>query len=184
MYKIYDNIRERYGEHEYAIEQTAQIVIDELIAEHEATGDKNYEYFIHNIDSTNSQKARDKKCRTNIKILYTLCTDGDYCLRDTKKFGADKRNDCMEDEYDYIGEVEFQDTDIKHTARTDAVIFLEEFLCDGLHIDSSHMWLIKDFYDIIEKLIDFIKNNELGVCMKSLSGNYEGTEFIVVIQKE
>lgn len=180
MYKIYDNIHNRYGKYEYATESMAQMVVDELIAEHEAIGNPVYEYFIHDMDYIHWTQPEKKPYSMNIKILYTLHTDGDYGLRDMQEFGAEE-----DDEYDYVGEVTFTDKNsTMHTSKLEAIEFLKRFLCEGIYIGTSHMWLMKDFYDIIENLINFINDNDSGIYTRSLSGNHEGTEFIVVIKKE
>lgn len=61
--------------------------------------------------------------------------------------------------------------------------FLWKLLCDGLNVSYIYPWLIKDFYTIIEDLTKVIDSYETGpsVCVRSLSDNYDGTNFRVKI---
>ena len=112
-----------------------------------------------------------------IAIDYKLYTDGDYRLDNCKKWGAR----WVDDDVDYIGHVEFSGDGMK----TLAVHFLWSMLCekDGLRIGTGHHWLLRDFYDIFEGLAAKIykldcKNRK---ACGELSGNQEGTEFIVTL---
>lgn len=115
-----------------------------------------------------------------IVIIYTLYTDGDYRLDNPEEFGCIK-----EDSYHYSGSVEFV-FDEKVRCLMEARNFLYKFLCDGLHVSYSHAWLLKDFYDLIESLVNKISHyepNESGkyICEKSIGGNYSGTNFEILI---
>lgn len=115
-----------------------------------------------------------------IIIIYTLQTDGDYNLDNPKKFGCIK-----EDGYHYSGTVEIV-SDKKSCCLMEAKNFLYKFLCDGLHVSYTHAWLLKDFYDLIESLVNKIghyKPDESGkyICEKSIGGNYSGTNFEILI---
>ena len=114
-----------------------------------------------------------------IRIRYELCTDGDYSLRNPESFSCIGREVEMQDNYfDYIGVMNFQNKDVCE-CKCNAKIFLEELLCDGIHISYTHYWLIKSFYNIIESLINFINENDAGELCKRLSGNYDGTMIMV-----
>lgn len=104
-----------------------------------------------------------------IKIMYELYTDGDYSLRTPEKFGCTAKDD----EY-YAGEVTSR-TDTLITAKCEAKPFLEQLLCDGLHVLYTHYQLIKYFYEMIDEPCEFISSNEEGYVLKDLSGNYDGT---------
>lgn len=116
-----------------------------------------------------------------IRISYTFYTDGDYSLRNTEKFGCTGTEMEIEDDYyNYVGSKEFENEEewrCKYEARS----FLEELLCDGIHVLSTHYWLLKDFYDIIEALMDFICNNNSGTKYETLGGNQDGTMIMVKI---
>ena len=70
--------------------------------------------------------------------------------------------------------------------KNNAKDFLWKFLCNGLHFSYARPWLLKDFYKLIESLVDVINNFEAGIFVtrKHISGNYDGTEFEVVIREE
>ena len=110
-----------------------------------------------------------------IRVRYGFYTDGDYSLRNPENFGCTGREVEIEDEYfDYVGSMDFESDDTwecKYNAKT----FLEELLCDGIHISSSHYWLMQDFYNIFETLMEFINEDDTGVRCKWLSGNYDRT---------
>ena len=61
--------------------------------------------------------------------------------------------------------------------------FLEDFLCNGLHVSPSHYYLLKDFYEMIDESINFIIKGEDGSLTKELSGNYDGTYLTIIMQK-
>lgn len=61
--------------------------------------------------------------------------------------------------------------------------FLENFLCNGLHVSSSHYYLLKYFYEMIDEVIEFIIKGEDGSFTKELSGNYDGTYLTIIMQK-
>lgn len=122
-----------------------------------------------------------------IEILYTLHTDGDYSLNNPEYFGCTNRNVKTEydDFYDYVGSKSFENKN-KSTCCMYAKEFLEEFLCDGIHVSSSHYWLLKDFYNIIDFLMnaiskDFEENER--EYIRELSGNQTGTQIVVTISK-
>jgi len=116
-----------------------------------------------------------------IKIEYYFYTDGDYSLRNYNNFGCTGREIEIEDEYfDYIGVVNL-DNDETWRCKHDAKNFLTQLLCDGIHISYTHYWLMEEFYNIIESLINFIDKNDSGEICKNLSGNYEGTRIDVYI---
>ncbi len=73
------------------------------------------------------------------------------------------------------------DNDETWRCKYDAKNFLTQLLCDGIHISYTHYWLMEDFYNIIESLINFIDKNDSGEICKNLSGNYEGTRIDVYI---
>ena len=112
-----------------------------------------------------------------IKVLYKFCTDGDFSLRERDYFCCTGINVSVgEDEYyDYIGEKEF-DYENVWECKMEAKHFLEDLLCDGIHISSSHYFLMEDFYHMIDSLIKFIDGNDSGSLVKELSGNQDGTE--------
>lgn len=116
-----------------------------------------------------------------IRIKYSFYTDGDYNLKNYDDFGCTDREVEIEDEYfDYLGNAEFDNNEIwrcKHDAKN----FLTQLLCDGIHISYTHYWLMEDFYNVVESLINFIDKNNSGEICKNLSGNYERTKINVYI---
>lgn len=110
-----------------------------------------------------------------IRVSYGLCTDGDYSLRNPKRFGCIQRDvEIEEDFFDYVGTMDFE-SEKEWRCKHEVKIFLEKLLCDGFHISYTHYWLLEDFYNIIESLLNFIKENNSGELCKKLSGNYDGT---------
>lgn len=104
-----------------------------------------------------------------IRISYEFCTDGDYSLRNQEEFGC-----TYVGVENYEGEIEFKEDDVQ-TCKIKARTFLKKLLCDGLHISYTHCWLVKDFYDMISRLIILISQNNEGAYYEYLSGNYDGT---------
>ena len=116
-----------------------------------------------------------------IRVSYAFYTDGDYSLQEPEKFGCTGQEvEIEEDFYDYVGVVEFETIDIVR-CKMDAKDFLERLLCDGIHVSSSHYWLLKDFYDIIDGLMNFINHNNSGECYDTIGGNQDGTVIKVEI---
>lgn len=112
-----------------------------------------------------------------IHIKFQLCTDGDYSLNNPELFCASRNH-----YEDYIGEKIYE---MENTIRCQirAREFLEDFLCNGLHVSSSHYYLLKDFYEMIDEAIEFIIKGEDGSLTKELSGNYNGTYLTIIMQK-
>lgn len=121
-----------------------------------------------------------------INISYTLYTDDDYSLRNSKDFGCINQNVMIDNSeyYDYIGFIEFKDEE-EWKCKNEAKNFLWKFLCDGIHVSYTHPWLLKEFYDIIESLEEVIAKYQNGVFItkRCITGNYEGTEIEVRISK-
>lgn len=135
-----------------------------------------------------------------IRISYTFYTDRDYSLRNEEYFGCTGREVTLEeitnlaasvkevcetefeDEYcyDYVGSKEFEDED-RIMCKIEAKGFLEEMLCDGIHVSHSRYWLLKRFYNIIEELMNFINENDSGEYYETIGGNQEGTMIMVEI---
>ena len=114
-----------------------------------------------------------------IQIIYELCTDGDISLRKPEKFGCTGQNIEVEDEYfDYIGNMTFENSN-DFLCKEEAQNFLEKLLCDGVRVSHSHYYLIKDFYEIIDYLINFINDNNEGLCCKELKGNWDKIQILV-----
>lgn len=110
-----------------------------------------------------------------IRVSYGFYTDGDYSLRNSEDFGCTAKEIEIEDEFfDYVGVMEFENEEAWR-CKDDTKIFLKQLICDGIHISYTHHWLMKDFYDSIESLINFINENDTGELCKKLSGNYEGS---------
>lgn len=113
-----------------------------------------------------------------IIIKFNLETDGDFSLRNPEQFGT-----YLIDFEQYSGEKIFEDTDVWR-CKYNAKCFLENFICDGIHISSSHFYLLKEFVDVVIELESFINNADYGYFTKEIFGNYEGTEISVEIVKE
>lgn len=115
-----------------------------------------------------------------IEISYTLCTDGDYSLRNAEEFGCISRKENNMENYDYAGTVKFENEDV-WTCKHDAMEFLHKFLCNGLEVSYTHWWLLEDFYKIIESLEEVICAHEAGIsgATRCIKGNYEGTVITV-----
>lgn len=118
-----------------------------------------------------------------IEISYTLCTDGDYGLRNAEDLGCANRDNYFE-HYDYVGSMEFNYEE-EWRCKSEAKSFLWKFLCDGIHVSYTHPWLLKDFYDIIEFLENVIDEYQEGISVakRHITGNYEGTEIKIEISK-
>lgn len=110
-----------------------------------------------------------------ITIIYKLYTDDDFYLNNYERY------DCIEcNNYDYFGIKEFESENEKQCISA-AKIFLNKLNCD---IDSLHQNCVLDeLNEIICKIIKFISNLKPGARSECLSGNYEGTEIITIIQK-
>ena len=113
-----------------------------------------------------------------IIIKYFLYTDGDYRLDNAEAFGCTGREvvDEYDDYFDYVGSAEFHnesDLDCKASAKD----FLWKFLCDGIRVSYMHAWLLKDFYNIIEELVNQIDLFDHGSARgrRSLNGNHSAT---------
>lgn len=116
-----------------------------------------------------------------IRIDYTLYTDGDYSLRTPEQFGCTERDVAAEwESYDYVGEMLFEQEEIWH-CKADAINFLTKLLCDGISVSYTHYWLLRDFYSMIDELVDFIRQHGRGSVTRTLSGNYDGTRITVSI---
>lgn len=111
-----------------------------------------------------------------IEISYGFQTDGDYSLKTPKKFGCIGENE----HFDFIGTKTFTNNETWR-CKLEAKTFLEQLLCDGIHISHTHYWLMEDFYDIIDSLIDYINQNDFGTSTRILSGNYSPTTIAVEI---
>lgn len=119
-----------------------------------------------------------------ISIKYFLYTDGDYCLDNAEVFGCTGREvvDEYDDYFDYVGSAEFHnESDVD--CKTNAIDFLWRFLCDGIRVSYTHAWLLKDFYNIIEELVDQIDLFDRGTAgaRRSLSGNHSATRIEIEI---
>lgn len=64
----------------------------------------------------------------------------------------------------------------------DSRTFLEQMLCD-MCVLYTHYYILEDLYKMFEQLIDFVCKLENGVKTEYMSGNYDGTEIIVVVQR-
>ena len=116
------------------------------------------------------QNGKDTLMR--IEISYGFHTDGDYSLKTPKKFGCIGENE----HFDFIGTKTFTNNETWR-CKLEAKTFLEQLLCDGIHISHTHYWLMEDFYDIIDSLIDFI--NALGI----LAPNNRSPEYVSLYSK-
>lgn len=121
-----------------------------------------------------------------INISYTLCTDGDYNLRNAEDLGCTNRDVAVNDfEYfDYVGSMIFKDEE-EWRCKSEAKDFLWRFLCDGVHVSYTHPWLLKGFYSIIESLENVINEYQEGISVakRHITGNYEGTKIKIKISK-
>lgn len=108
-------------------------------------------------------------------VTYVLNTDGDYSLKEPEKFGC-----ISSDEYCYMGEIEWEAPDWFNSAGK-AKHFLQDLLCDGLHVSSTHYWLLKSFCEMIERLVDSIHTFDKGMWVERLTGNYDGTYIQIAI---
>ena len=116
-----------------------------------------------------------------ITFNYCLYTDGDFSLRNSEKFGCIGQDIETEEEYyDYIGEMTIEHNDSSR-CKINMRSFLEQFLCDGIHVSYTHYYLLRDFYEIIDNMISFINQNDNGVSYRQLGGNYSGTYFSIKI---
>lgn len=131
----------------------------------------------------------------NIKINYTLKTDGVYTFTNDPKFGCIGENVIVNDHeyiknnesyYDYMCCVEFKNEDPVYCKR-EAVDFLWKLLCDGIHISWEKPSAIKEFYDLMYSLQSAIlsfgvlnKEEQISVTRRGISCSYY-TNFEVII---
>lgn len=110
---------------------------------------------------------------------WNMYTDGDYSLRHFQNYGCK----CYNDDETYSGILTFDGK--LSEIRREAANKLKEMLCD-IHVGSTHYYLLQDFVEIFNDLIDWTYNAEVNTCKEAeLSGNYDGTEFnIYVIDPE
>ena len=111
-----------------------------------------------------------------ITIIWKFYTDGDFSLNNYEKYN------CIE--YDgfekYFGIKEFKNKD-EIQCMIDSRTFLEQMLYD-LHVLDTRHYILEDLYEMFEQLIEFVCKLEVGVKIEYMSGNYDGTEIIVVVQ--
>lgn len=110
-----------------------------------------------------------------ISVDWYLYTDGDFNLKNCKKYNG---NDTNNDGYIFSGKTEFKSKDddcISETLR-----YLEKMLCD-IHVSYTHYYLIRDIYNMFIQLIDFVLEEECGTKTVSLGGNYSKTKFTITI---
>lgn len=124
-----------------------------------------------------------------IIVKYTFYTDGDYALRNCEKFGCIEREAIIKGEteddneyFDYIGIMVFENNE-NWRCKSEAKYFLTKLLCNGLEFSYTHHWLMKDFYNIIDYLVEKIEIGKPSVYNKYLGGNYEGTMIGVTIEE-
>jgi len=100
--------------------------------------------------------------------MYLFYTDGDYSLKDPKRFECIERDYKFEGLiYDYLGMKTFEDKDI-NSCKLEAKTFLEDLLCEGIQVNPTHYWLINTFYKAIDSLIKYIEdsyNQEVNTTM-------------------
>lgn len=112
-----------------------------------------------------------------IDVSYVLQTDGDYSLQNPEEFGG-----TVTEFGKYAGHKVFVHKDPNRCKRA-AKKFLSKFLCDGLPVLYTHHWLLNDFYELIDSLIDDLDEYESGdaVLTETLSGNYDDTFITITI---
>lgn len=110
-----------------------------------------------------------------ITITWKLYTDGDFSLRNYKKYNGEF--DGLER---YFGMVEFEDEDKAKCMRT-AKIYLEKMLCD-IKVLYSRYYAIREIYDMFSLMINFVEEKRTGKKTGNMDGDYYGTEITVVIQ--
>lgn len=125
--------------------------------------------------------------RMKIKIDYKFYTDGDYTLKNPEQFGCTTTKVSIGDDYyDYVGAVEFSSQEDSKCKR-EAKGFLEKLLCDGIHVLYTHYWLLGEFCEAIESLIDGIddyRSDGKNALSKELTGNQDGTSITVTIKED
>ena len=116
-----------------------------------------------------------------IDIFYTLYTDGDYYLKEPKKFGARKMS---EGSYQYTGHTTFGN-EVVWRCKNEAKNFLWKLMCEGIQVSYTHPWLVDDFYHCIDALANHIDAFESGdiIATEYITGNYDGTEFTLVMSE-
>ena len=126
-----------------------------------------------------------------IKVSYQFCTDGDYGLDNPEEFGCTgkdvKLEDYSDDEYDeyadFVGEMIFEDCE-SWRCKNHATSFLKKLLCNGIHVSYTHYYLLEDFYNMIDRSIDFIIRSDKGEYCESMGGNQDETEIRVEFIEE
>ena len=97
-----------------------------------------------------------------IKITYELHTDGDYSLNNPASFGA------ILDEFEHFtGKIKFE-TQNNIATEIQAKEFLQNFLCNGLQFHSDFYYIMKDFCEIIDECIQFLKDPKETTFKKKL----------------
>lgn len=95
--------------------------------------------------------------------MYLFYTDGDYSLKDPRRFECVARNFKFEGLlYDYLGLKTFEYKNI-NICKLEAKTFLEDLLCEGIQVNPTHYWLINTFYKAIDSLIKYIDSYNQGV---------------------
>lgn len=113
-----------------------------------------------------------------VSISYELHTDGDFHLNNLDLLGCYHHDP---DNHLYVGQHSIECSDLT-TCRMGAGDFLQQFLCDGVHVGYTHYYLLAHFYNMIEELLTFLKHNESGSHRVDLSGNYSGTYISIRIE--
>ena len=110
-----------------------------------------------------------------IKIEYVFYTDGDYSLKNPEYFGRKAGEEVSSADMfcDYAGEMTFDAE--PEICKSDARTFLTRLLCDGIEVSWTHFWLVRDFCDMIDALINFIYEHDSGMSCEKLTGDYDGT---------
>ena len=123
------------------------------------------------------QQCRFEKVKpiTKIKITYGFYTEGDYSLRNYENFACTGIDTEVNGEYyNYYGEKIFENED-KYKCKRDAKAFLSSMLCDGIHVVDAQYWILGQFFNKIDNLINFIQNNNENEYIETIGKNYDET---------
>jgi len=115
----------------------------------------------------------------SIRCSFSLFTKGDFALKDKETYycgGKLNGTDC-----DFEGGVIFENENEQDCIK-EASDFLARMLCDGFHVSPSHYHILGELYRIFDDMIQFTKSKHTGKMVRSLSGCYDRTEF--VLEKE
>ncbi len=112
-----------------------------------------------------------------IEIQYKLATEGRYYLRRHQYIGCSLVEMDDDGHFIYTGRMQLSNAQ-------DAVNFLWKFMCTGVYVVFDSHELIKEIYDVIDHLCNFINDNSIkntAGCSQHIKGVNHDSEISVHI---